>query len=184
MWSLVNWLKAVSQRIRKESKDLDPLFEFIKIDQGLKYFNAYTTTIQKEYPYYDELKGLNDGTEEALNKILVLNFENELKAAHDLSKNKAVVAVRLFVSIVSIMMNIYCTLHTMKMNPMRIGMQVLFFKQILNQVFTESMEVTNNEQVQMNEILHLHTLDKLLVCRKHFDEIFLIDKTIIFILNR
>ena len=79
----------LAERLKKESKDLKPLFEFIKTDEGLKYFNAYTTTIQKEYPwYYDELKGLSDGTGEALNKILVLNYKNELKAAHDSYQKK------------------------------------------------------------------------------------------------
>ena len=81
--------ERIEKRIQKDSKDLEPLFEFIKTDEGLKYFNAYTKTIQNELPwYYDELKGLSDGSGTALNKILVLNYKNELKAAHELHKKK------------------------------------------------------------------------------------------------
>ena len=81
--------KQIRERIKKELKDLQPLFNFIKTDDGSKYFNSYTTTIQNELPwYYDELKGLSDGSEVSLEQILVLNYKNELKAAHDLTKKK------------------------------------------------------------------------------------------------
>lgn len=81
--------ERIEKRMKKESKDLEPLFEFIKTDEGLKYFNAYTKTIQDELPwYYDELRGITDGSGAAFNKILVLNYKNELKAAHELHKKK------------------------------------------------------------------------------------------------
>ncbi|CAF5011991.1 unnamed protein product [Rotaria sp. Silwood1] len=41
--------------------------------------------MQNEYLwYYDELKGLSDGSEVSLEQILVLNYKNELKAANDI----------------------------------------------------------------------------------------------------
>ncbi|CAF4006096.1 unnamed protein product [Rotaria sordida] len=77
--------QRIRERIKKESNDLQPLFNFIKTDVGSKYFNSYTATIQDEYPwYYDELKGLSDGSEVSLEQILVLNYKNELKAAKDI----------------------------------------------------------------------------------------------------
>ncbi|CAF1262014.1 unnamed protein product [Rotaria sordida] len=77
--------QRIRERIKKESNDLQPLFNFIKTDVGSKYFNSYTATIQDEYPwYYDELKGLSDGSEVSLKQILVLNYKNELKAANDI----------------------------------------------------------------------------------------------------
>ncbi|CAF0788460.1 unnamed protein product [Adineta steineri] len=81
--------KKIEERIEKELKDLQPLFDFIKTDDGLKYLNSYTNTIQKQFPwYYDELKGLSDGSKIPLEKILVLNYKNELKAGKDLSDKK------------------------------------------------------------------------------------------------
>jgi hypothetical protein len=81
--------QQIQERIKKELNDLQPLFDLIKTDEGSKYFNSYTTTIQNEFPwYYDELKGLSDGSEVSLEQILVLNYKNELKAAQDINKKK------------------------------------------------------------------------------------------------
>ena len=81
--------QQIRERIGKDSKDLQPLFSFIKTEDGSKYLNAYTATIQNEFPwYYDELKGLSDGSEVPLEQILVFNYKNELKAAHDLHDNE------------------------------------------------------------------------------------------------
>ena len=81
--------QKIRERIQNELNDLQPLFDFIKTDNGAKYFNSYTVTIRNEYPwYYDELKGLSDGSELALEQILVLNYKNELKAAKDLNDEK------------------------------------------------------------------------------------------------
>lgn len=81
--------ERIKKRISEELDDLQSLFDFIKTDDGSKYMNCYTATIQDKVPwYYDEMKGLSDGSGVPLERILVLNYKNELKAAEDLSTKK------------------------------------------------------------------------------------------------
>jgi hypothetical protein len=81
--------EAIRHRIAGDQADLSKLFSFIQTEDGRQLHREFIETIRLYYPWYwDEICGLTDGSEVPLEQILVLNFLNETKIAHQLLEEK------------------------------------------------------------------------------------------------
>jgi len=78
---------AILQRIHGDYKCLSPLFDFVTTDEGRQLHDEFVEMIRRRFPWYwDEIRGLAEGSEIPLEQILVLNFYNETQTAYHLSK--------------------------------------------------------------------------------------------------
>lgn len=76
----------ILKRIEVDRDYLTPLFEFVRTEEGRKLHQGFVDAIKTTFPWYwDEIRGLVDGCGVSLDEILVLNFENETKTAHQFS---------------------------------------------------------------------------------------------------
>lgn len=74
--------ELIHKRIEDDRVHLAPLFDFVRTTEGLKLHQGFTDIICRMFPWYwDEIRGLVDGSEVPLEQILVLNFENETQTA-------------------------------------------------------------------------------------------------------
>lgn len=81
--------EAIRHRIADDLSYLSTLFAFVQTDYGLKLHRDFLDTIRSLYPWYwDEIRGLADGSEMPLEQILVLNFLNETRTAYRLQEEK------------------------------------------------------------------------------------------------
>ena len=73
---------AIRQRIVDDMPLLSRLFAFVQSAGGQKLHGEFIETTQKFYPWYwDEIRGLADGSQLPLEQIVVLNFLNETRTA-------------------------------------------------------------------------------------------------------
>ena len=81
--------EAIRHRIADDFAYLSTLFAFVQTDYGLKLHRDFIDTIRSLYPWYwDELRGIADGSEMPLEQILVLNFLNETRTAYRIHEEK------------------------------------------------------------------------------------------------
>jgi hypothetical protein len=81
--------EAIRRRIADDTTYLSILFAFVKTDYGHKLHQDFIDTIRLSYPWYwDEIRGLSDGSEIPLEQLLVLNFLNETRTAYRLLEEK------------------------------------------------------------------------------------------------
>jgi hypothetical protein len=81
--------EAIRHRIADDLAYLSTLFAFVQTDYGQKLHRDFIETIRLLYPWYwDEIRGLVDGSEIPLEQLLVLNFLNETRTAYRLSEEK------------------------------------------------------------------------------------------------
>lgn len=81
--------EAIRHRIADDFAYLSPLFAFVQSDYGLKLHRDFIEAIRKYYPWYwDEIRGLADGSEIPIEQLLVLNFLNETRTAYRLLEEK------------------------------------------------------------------------------------------------
>jgi len=80
---------AIRRRIADDFGYLSTLFAFVRTGYGLKLHRDFLETIHSIYPWYwDELRGMADGSEIPLEQLLVLNFLNETRTAYRLMEEK------------------------------------------------------------------------------------------------
>ncbi|CAF3656872.1 unnamed protein product [Rotaria sp. Silwood1] len=80
--------EAIRQRIA-DDHTLLALFAFAQTDYGQKLHQNFIERICSLCPWYwDEIRGLADGSEISFKQILVLNFLNETRTAHRLFEEK------------------------------------------------------------------------------------------------
>jgi hypothetical protein len=81
--------EAIRHRIADDLAYLSTLFAFVQTDYGLKLHRDFIETIRLLYPWYwDEIRGLADGSEIPLEQLIVLNFLNETRTAYRLLEEK------------------------------------------------------------------------------------------------
>ena len=81
--------EAIRHRIADDLAYLSTLFAFVQTDYGLKLHRDFIDKVRSLYPWYwDEIRGLADGSEIPLEQLLVLNFLNETRTAYRLSEEK------------------------------------------------------------------------------------------------
>ena len=81
--------QAIRHRIADDLVCLSPLFTFSQTEVGLELHRGFIETVRARYPWYwDEICALADGSEVALEQILVLNFLNETQTAFHLLEEK------------------------------------------------------------------------------------------------
>jgi len=81
--------EAIRHRIADDFAYLSTLFAFVRTDYGHKLHRDFIESIRLFYPWYwDELRGLADGSEVPLEQLLVLNFLNETRTAYRLLDEK------------------------------------------------------------------------------------------------
>ena len=81
--------EAIRHRIADDFAYLSILFAFVQTDSGQKLHRDFIEIIRSIYPWYwDELRGLADGSEIPLEQLLVLNFLNETRTAYRLLEEK------------------------------------------------------------------------------------------------
>ncbi|CAF4220043.1 unnamed protein product [Rotaria socialis] len=79
----------IRQRIADSMDELSTLFAFIQTECGRQLHQEFIETIRLLFPWYwDEIRGLVDGSEVPLEQILVLNFLNETLTAQRLLEEK------------------------------------------------------------------------------------------------
>ncbi|CAF3316872.1 unnamed protein product [Rotaria socialis] len=79
----------IRQRIADSMDELSTLFAFIQTECGRQLHQEFIETIRLLFPWYwDEIRGLVDGSEVPLEQILVLNFLNETLTAQRLFEEK------------------------------------------------------------------------------------------------
>ena len=70
--------EAIRHRIADDFAYFSTLFSFVQTEYGLKLHRDFISAIRSLYPWYwDEIRGLADGSEIPLEQLLVLNFLNE-----------------------------------------------------------------------------------------------------------
>jgi hypothetical protein len=81
--------EAIRHRIADDFAYLSTLFAFVQTDYGQKLHRDFIDKIRLLYPWYwDEIRGLADGSEIPLEQLLVLNFLNETRTAYRLLEEK------------------------------------------------------------------------------------------------
>jgi hypothetical protein len=81
--------EAIRHRIGDDFAYLSKLFAFVQTDDGQKLHRDFIETIRLIYPWYwDEIRGLADGSEVPLEQLLVLNILNETRTAYRLLEEK------------------------------------------------------------------------------------------------
>ncbi|CAF1240886.1 unnamed protein product [Rotaria magnacalcarata] len=81
--------EVIRHRISNDLTYLSKLFTFVQTDYGRRLHQDFVEKIRLSYPWYwDEIRGLADGSNIALEQILVLNFLNETRTAYRLSEEK------------------------------------------------------------------------------------------------
>ena len=76
---------AIQHRINADLIYLSPSFKFVQSDYGQKLHEDFIETIRLSYPWYwDEIRGLADGSQMPLEQFVVLNFLNETRTAYRL----------------------------------------------------------------------------------------------------
>lgn len=81
--------EAIRHRIADDFAYLSTLFAFVQSDYGQTLHRGFIEIIRSIYPWYwDELRGLADGSEIPLEQLLVLNFLNETRTAFRLLEEK------------------------------------------------------------------------------------------------
>jgi hypothetical protein len=81
--------EAIRHRIADDFAYLSTLFAFVQTDDGHKLHRDFIGTIRTLYPWYwDEIRGLADGSGIPLEQLLVLNFLNETRTAYRLKEEK------------------------------------------------------------------------------------------------
>jgi hypothetical protein len=81
--------EAIRHRIADDFAYLSKLFAFVQTEYGLKLHRDFIEIIRLLYPWYwDEIRGLADGSEIPLEQLLVLNFLNETRTAYRLLEEK------------------------------------------------------------------------------------------------
>lgn len=81
--------EAIRRRIADDLAVLSPLLAFIQTEPGFRMYREFVQAIRLFYPWYwDEINGLADGSQVALEQILVLNFFNETQTAYNLSNEE------------------------------------------------------------------------------------------------
>lgn len=81
--------EAIRHRINNDLANLSKLFAFAQTDCGLRLHEDFIKTIQLFYPWYwDEIRGLADGSGIPLMQIIVLNFLNETQTVQQLLEEK------------------------------------------------------------------------------------------------
>jgi hypothetical protein len=81
--------EAIRHRIADDFSYLSILFAFVQTDYGQKLHRDFIETIRLIYPWYwDEIRGLSDGSGIPLEQLLVLNFLNETRTAYRLLEEK------------------------------------------------------------------------------------------------
>ena len=74
--------EAIRQRIADDMPLLGRLFAFVQTDVGQKLHRDFILATQKFSPWYwDEIRGLADGSALPMEQIVVLNFLNETRTA-------------------------------------------------------------------------------------------------------
>ena len=77
--------ELITKRIENDRLDLTPLFNFVRTPNGQRVHQGFIEIIRQVFPWYwDEIRGLADGSKVPLTQILVLNFQNETRAAFHL----------------------------------------------------------------------------------------------------
>ena len=77
--------KLIVKRIEDDQEYLKPMFDYVQTPEGLELHQGFVDAIQKTFPWYwDEIRGLTDGSGVPLEQILVLNFDNETQTAYRL----------------------------------------------------------------------------------------------------
>ncbi|CAF1202047.1 unnamed protein product [Rotaria sordida] len=80
--------EAIRQRIA-DDPIFSNLFTFVRTDYGHKLQQGFIERTRSLYPWYwDEIRGLADGSKVPFEQILVLNFFNEARAANRLFEEK------------------------------------------------------------------------------------------------
>jgi len=81
--------EAIRHRIADDFAYLSKLFAFVQTDYGHKLHRDFIEKIRLFFPWYwDEIRGLADGSEIPLEQLLVLNFLNETRTAYRLLEEK------------------------------------------------------------------------------------------------
>jgi hypothetical protein len=81
--------EAIRHRIADDFAYLSTLFAFVRTDYGQKLHRDFIETIRSIYPWYwDEIRGMADGSEIPIEQLLVLNFLNETRTAYRLLEEK------------------------------------------------------------------------------------------------
>lgn len=81
--------ELIKKRIEDDRNHLTPMFNYVRTAEGLMLHQNFIKIICKIFPWYwDEIRGLADGSEIPLEEILVLNFENETQTAYRLYEAK------------------------------------------------------------------------------------------------
>lgn len=79
---------AIEERINTDLTEFTILFDFIQTNHGCQIQKKFIEKIRSFYPWYwDEFIGLANGSQIPLEKILVLNFLNELRTSYHLLKS-------------------------------------------------------------------------------------------------
>ncbi|CAF1555887.1 unnamed protein product [Rotaria sp. Silwood1] len=83
--------ERIQKRITNDQIYLESLFNFVQTDEGHKLHQGFIDAIRTMFPWYwDEIRGLADGSEIPLELLLVLNFVNETRTALRLLQEKTV----------------------------------------------------------------------------------------------
>ncbi|CAF1119911.1 unnamed protein product [Adineta steineri] len=81
--------ESIRHRIADDLPYLTPLFAFVQTEYGQKLHRDFLETTRSLYPWYwDELRGLADGSAIPFEQLLVLNFLNETRTAYRLLEEK------------------------------------------------------------------------------------------------
>ncbi|CAF3079823.1 unnamed protein product [Rotaria socialis] len=73
----------IRKRIEDDRNYLTPMFNFVQTSKGIRLHQNFVEIIRKLFPWYwDEIRGIADGSKVPLEQILVLNFENETQTAY------------------------------------------------------------------------------------------------------
>lgn len=79
--------EAIVRRLNSDHNYFSVLFDFIQTDSGRKLQENFIEATRSYFPWYwDEIRGLADGSNVSLEKIVVLNFLNEIRTAYRLEK--------------------------------------------------------------------------------------------------
>lgn len=77
--------EAILHRIANDLNVLSSLFSFVQTGYGQELHQNFIKRIREFYPWYwDEIRGIADGSQIPLEQILVLNFLNETRTAYRL----------------------------------------------------------------------------------------------------
>ncbi|CAF1014516.1 unnamed protein product [Adineta ricciae] len=81
--------ESIRQRIANDFAYLSSLFHFIQTEYGQKLHRGFIETTRSIYPWYwDEIRGLADGSQVPLEQIVILNFLNETRTVYRLLDEK------------------------------------------------------------------------------------------------